>query len=134
VILLCTGGRLWTDRDQLNRALDYLHGIYRFDRVAHGAAYGADAMINQWACAQQGVKEDRYPVLPIDGSWPAAGHQRNARMLRCCLEAAGSAPRSIIGVAFHAKPDPAKPRHGNGTRNMVEQMRAASVYVFEVFA
>lgn len=118
-VLIC-GGRKFTDAAFLRTALENLlfYGptIPPDLFIIEGACpTGADELAYQWRILNR-LDGQRYPVVnSIDGPWPAAGHRRNARMLRL-----GMPDR---GIAFPGGP---------GTANMVKLMKKAGLRVIEL--
>jgi hypothetical protein len=110
-VLVC-GGRDFTDKVFLVRALDLLHGLKAFTLLIHGGAKGADWMAGKWA------EWRKVPVREFAADWDshgsAAGPLRNTAMLR------EGAPDLV--VAFPG---------GRGTADMVAKARAAEVPVIE---
>lgn len=110
--VLITGGRDWTNRELIRRAMIACGPGVTF---AHGAAHGADNI-----AAEEGrslpVLVLPYPVLSIDGPWPGAGPNRNTRMLINF--------KPTLCLAF---PDP----NSRGTYDMVRKCKAAGVPVIE---
>lgn len=116
-VLVC-GGRSYSDRDRLFKAIDYY-----FARIVagsgkgrpviiHGGARGADSLADAWACAAM-VDREIYPAnWTRDGK--AAGPIRNRRML--------TEGRPDVVLAFPG---------GKGTSDMVRQARAAGVNVIQ---
>lgn len=110
--LLVCGGRDFTDRALLVREMNALATEQRPSVVIHGAARGADTMAGLIA-EQAGIPVERYPVdNAIDGPWPAAGMNRNRRMLEA------SKPDVVLAMPG-----------GRGTAGMVRIARAAGVRV-----
>lgn len=108
--LIC-GGRDFTDRALMDKALTSLILHPEDALVIHGAARGADLMAGDWA-REKGVPVETYPITSAD--WDrygkAAGAIRNREMLE--------KGRPDVVLAFPG---------GNGTANMVRQARTASV-------
>ena len=111
-VLVC-GGRNYSDREQLFRVLDDLHGNAPLSVLIHGAAAGADTLAGNWA-ESRGV-----PMLPFPADWHrhgrAAGPIRNMQMLDDGIP--------DLVVAFPG---------GRGTANMLKQARQAGVQVIEI--
>jgi hypothetical protein len=116
--LCVTGGRSYRDRAFLFRALDATHRVCVIDVLIHGACpseEGADWLADAWAL-ENGIAVERYPVDNlIDGPWPAAGPQRNRRMLHY------GKPGGII--AFEGGP---------GTDNCVKQAKKLGIKVWDL--
>ncbi len=121
-VALCTGGRDYTDRDAVFRALDALHRKHANITVIHGACCsrddptqltGADRWAQEWAQVRQ------RPYIGVPAEWirfdRAAGPMRNGRMI-CYL------PHGV--VAF--------PSTGTGTADMCRQAEAAGLSVWRV--
>jgi hypothetical protein len=114
-ILVC-GGRHYSDRDKVFLQLDWLAARYFGDLfLIEGGAQGADRWAREW-------RADRLiPGRTFLADWERlgkkAGPLRNARMLK--------EGRPDLVVAFPGK---------RGTRNMIEQARAASVPVIRIAA
>lgn len=106
-VLVC-GGRDFTDAARMRVILGRLHRANRFTLLIHGGARGADRLSEDWAGTVQ------LPVEVYYARWdrlgPAAGHERNARMLR--------QGRPDLVVAFPG---------GRGTADMVSRSRNAGV-------
>jgi hypothetical protein len=111
--MICVfGGREFVAHMALNRALDHLHGMYRFTHLLHGNARGADTLADQWARAH-GVQ----PVA-CDALWEyyrglgkvkVAGKTRNGTMLElepdfglCCPGGNGTADMLERFLAYMA--------------------------------
>jgi hypothetical protein len=109
--LLVCGPRGFRDFARLCAWLDLLAPTV----LIHGDAVGADRLAGRWGANRAGVE-----VLVFPANWEqfgkAAGHLRNARMLREGL------PDMVLPC----------PNGGPGTRNMVKQARLAGVPVLEV--
>jgi YspA, cpYpsA-related SLOG family len=111
-VIVC-GGRDFSDWDLLRKTLDAMHAKKPFDRVAHGAAPGADALADSWARLRR-IKIERYYALwKTHGK--AAGPIRNQKMLE--------EERPDLVIAFSG---------GRGTADMVRRARAAGVKVMAV--
>lgn len=122
-VLVC-GGRDYADKAKVYATLDALSPEPK-DNPAPGCwlpqgvkiitgkcPTGADAIAGDWAVVNW-VNLIEFPVdHTLDGSWPAAGPRRNARML------AASKPDLVIAFAG-----------GKGTADMVRRARAAGVEV-----
>jgi hypothetical protein len=108
ITAIVCGGRAYSDREHVYRALD----ILRIDRIIHGGAPGADALASAWAVTR-GV-----PAIEVPADWakhgPAAGPIRNAAML---------AMRPHFVVAFQG---------GRGTEDMARRARAAGLIVVQL--
>ena len=112
-VLVC-GGRNFMDYILLERTLDELHAIYKFEIVMHGGARGADTFADNWAYSRQ-IKIEKHPAL-----WKthgrAAGPIRNREML---------ARHPDLVVAFPG---------GVMTADMVQIARDAGIEVIELAA
>lgn len=104
------GGRDFTDRDAVFRALDAQREALGITAIAHGAARGVDTLAMEWAHAR-GVACTAFPA-----DWErygrAAGVRRNAAMLEKA--------RPDLVIAFPG---------GRGTADMVSRAHAAGVRV-----
>ncbi len=73
------GGRKFSDWPLLDKSLSAMHAETPFDRIATGAAPGADTLADSWA-RSRGVRVERYYAL-----WKTHGHAagpiRNQKML-----------------------------------------------------
>lgn len=82
--LLVTGGRSFKNRKLMRNAFVSFLSTIRVDEeliICHGGARGADTIFGQIATSM-GFEVIPYPVkTEIDGPWPAAGVNRNQRML-----------------------------------------------------
>jgi hypothetical protein len=127
-VIVC-GGRRYGNAGFLFRRLDELHRHHRFNCLIEGGANGADALAWRWVTRHPEIKHfqikakwhdlshpDAVIRTRLDGSQydAMAGHRRNTAML-------GWKPDAVI--AFSG---------GTGTRDMIEQARAAGVWVIEV--
>jgi hypothetical protein len=103
--VLVSGGRAYTDRDELYAELDRLHAEYVFTTIIAGGAGSVDALTLEWAQAR-GIATQAFRA-----EWGTfgrlAGPFRNARIL--------SESRPDIVVAFPG---------GRDTANMVKQAKA----------
>jgi hypothetical protein len=126
--VLVTGGRYYRNGTMVDRVLSDLHRARGISLLIQGDANGADNLAKAWAI-RNGV-----PVLSCPAAWgdldaPGAviryrqdgaaynvnaGFQRNGEMLR---------EQPEICIAF---------KGGRGTRNMIDQAKAAGVEVYEV--
>lgn len=101
------------NRGYLNAALDHLHAEHNFDLLIEGGAEGADKLAGRWAM-ERGIDH-----VTVWANWEGRGRQagiyRNGLMLKLF-------PVELV-VAFPG---------GTGTRNMVNQARAAGVQVIEI--
>lgn len=101
IIVLVCGGRKFSDRERVFKALDELGSIVQ---VVHGDATGADSLARDWAI------ERRVPHTPFPAKWKEYGNKagpiRNSQMLRLA--------KPDMVLAFDG---------GKGTANMVKQAR-----------
>lgn len=118
VVIVC-GGRAYSDRETLDRALNILHERFPAMTVITGGAGGADRMASAWA------KINRIPQEIYPAEWRkfgrAAGPKRNDQMLGALLSyrAAGCA----VGiVAFPG---------GAGTGDMKRRAAESGVLIWE---
>jgi len=102
-VLVC-GGREYSNREALFKAMDGLDWEICFLTVIHGACRGADTLAGEWAEHRERAVED-YPILAGEG-----GYARNERMLR------ESKPDLVVHFPG-----------GNGTRHMVRIAGEAGV-------
>lgn len=114
-VLVCGGrdfGRLETERLHMHKVLDDLDHEYRFVRLIHGDAHGADRMAAKWADLR-GIETNDYPA-----DWQSygkrAGYMRNQKML--------DRGKPDLVIAF---------RGGKGTAMMIDLARKAGVKVIE---
>lgn len=110
-VLVC-GGRDYSDRTVVAKALDALHAKHGVDLVIHGDATGADRLARDWAI-ERGIIQCAVPA-PWKFHGNPAGPMRNKAMLTlspdCC-------------VAFPG---------GRGTAGMCELAAEAGVLVWRV--
>jgi hypothetical protein len=126
LIVLCTGGRDYVDREHVFGTLDAIHagtvyapplaeGIHGIATLVHGGAGGADRIAERWAI-ERGVTIETYPA-----DWTkygkGAGPRRNTAMA-ARLVALGHW-RGLV-VAFPG---------ARGTANMVAQARGKRLVV-----
>lgn len=111
-ILVC-GGRNYSNRSQLYKMLDGIHGLWGITEVMHGGASGADSLAAEWA----NFNLNGSTAYPAD--WEThgkkAGPIRNSLML-------GIGQPDLV-VAFEG---------GRGTADMVSKAKRAGVTVWEV--
>jgi hypothetical protein len=113
IVLVC-GGREYKNRVRLTQVLDELHKKTPITLLRHGACpRGADMLAVLWAWGR-GVKLDPYPADWDQGL--KAGRLRNSEMLN-------AHPRVELCVAFPGN---------EGTKDMVEKCKAASVVVLQI--
>lgn len=117
-VLVC-GSRIFKDYATLNEALLEIHDKHKIDLIIQGGARGADDLGMKWAILQ-GID-----FIQFDAEWnrygKAAGHIRNKKML--------DEGEPDLVVAFPLNGDLAASK---GTKNMVNQARAAGVEVIVV--
>lgn len=110
--ILVFGGRDYSDRGAVYRALDRLHEKRGISAVIHGAARGADSLGGEWARARD-VAE-----LPFPADWSGLGRKagpiRNQQML--------DEGKPDGAVAFPG---------GRGTADMRGRCEAAGIKVWE---
>ncbi len=114
-ILVC-GPRIWLEQRPIEQVLQqFPPGTV----LIHGGARGADSICG-YVAERLGFEVRAYPVdHALDGPWPAAGHFRNARMLRSeHPHAAGS--HVDVALVFALAETLSK-----GTANMAEKLRKA---------
>ena len=119
-VIVC-GGRHYADADRVFAVLSRVHAERGIVLLAHGACPvgrgGADMLADEWAKIWN-VAVQQFPVdHAVDGPWPVAGPNRNARMLH------------------NAKPDGVIAFPGDrGTADMTRRARDAGVPVMEIKA
>lgn len=110
-VLVC-GGRDYRDRTNVYRVLDRYHRKQQITKLIAGCARGADSIAIAWA------KSRNVPYRKFYADWNgqgrAAGHMRNARMLRV--------GKPNVVIAFPG---------GAGTADMMYRSRHAGVPVME---
>jgi hypothetical protein len=111
-VLVC-GGRDFHDAARVHSVLDHYHAQRPFSFIIHGAAPGADSLAGQWALLRD-VAQQAFPA-DWNKHGRAAGPKRNAQML--------AEGKPDVVIAFPGE---------RGTRNMIDQARAAGVPVIEV--
>jgi hypothetical protein len=118
VRLLVTGGRDFTNRTALWRALDALNP----NVLIHGGALGADTLASQWVSSQHElckltIKEIADPCTyqEWDQFGGIAGHMRNARMLK-------HRPDLVLACPG-----------GRGTSDMIHRAHDAGIPVLRLF-
>jgi hypothetical protein len=111
-VIIC-GGRDFKNWPMLDARLSAIHAETSFDRVATGAAPGADTLADTWARSRGIRVECYYALWQTHGK--AAGPIRNQKMLD------DEQPDMVI--AFPG---------GKGTADMVQRARAANIKVLEV--
>ena len=114
MILLACGGRDFTDRDAVFRALDRAHAKRPVTMLIHGAARGADTLAGEWA-DDRGILSAAVKALWDKHGRQAAGPIRNRGMLELRPDAV---------VAFPG---------GAGTADMMTAAREAGVLVWEPY-
>lgn len=111
--VLVTGGRRYFFQTRVHSALDALDKKFTITRIVQGGAKGADECARNWAKAHN-VECVTYEA-DWDGKGRAAGHIRNAEMLK------DSNPDAA--VAFPGGP---------GTASMVKMLEKAGVPLWKV--
>ncbi|OHV29150.1 hypothetical protein BBK14_34175 [Parafrankia soli] len=141
--LLCTGARVWRERQTVWRDLEKVRELAQARdqklTVVHGDAAGADRHVRAWCERTPEVVEEKYPVSPtmwrING--PRAGHLRNAHMVS--LGADGciafcvpcDKPGPCCGLGGVVLPD----GHAtHGTHGCMDLARGAGIEVWERWA
>lgn len=121
MIALFCGSRRWETRDERDWAREVTRRELRTlppdATVMHGAAPGADS-IADWEAILMGMATDPRPA-DWDGLGPAAGPERNGRMLGV-LRRARKAGRPVAAFAVHDDPS-----LGSGTADMVRRLSRA---------
>jgi hypothetical protein len=112
-VIVC-GGRSFYDYGMLEKYLDMLHAIHRFDLVIHGAARGADTMADNWAYSRH-IDVQKYPAMWKQHGAKAAGPIRNRQMI--------DEGRPDLVIAFQG---------GNGTANMRTQAHQRGLKVIDL--
>lgn len=110
-VLVC-GGRNWTDKGAVYRALDTINRVYGIDVVIEGSAQGADRMAGFWA------RKHRIINIKFHAEWKKHGKQAGRIRNQEMLAVGGPA----LVVAFPG---------GKGTAHMVSIAREARVQIFE---
>lgn len=111
-VLVC-GGRAYGNAGRVNQTLFSIAACDGIDVIIHGGAKGADTLAGEWARGHGGITcIVEYPDWNRFG--PAAGHERNRKMLT---------HKPWLVVAFPG---------GRGTADMVQQAKAAGINVMEV--
>lgn len=112
--VLVTGGRDFSDRNFLFKAMDFVHAKRQISTVIEGGAAGADSMSRSWA------KSRDIETATYEADWELyrgrAGLVRNCKMLR------DGRPRLVIAFAG-----------GRGTAHMVRIAKEAGVGVLETW-
>jgi hypothetical protein len=112
ILVLCCGGRDFTDQAFVDAKLNEAREKYGDLFIIHGGARGADTCCGLW-----GIKNG-LPVAVVNANWDIhgkkAGPIRNAWMLEL---------RPNVGIAFPG---------GFGTRNMINQLKAAGIPVWQL--
>lgn len=114
-ILVC-GPRVWVEQRPIEQVLQQFP---RGTTLIHGGARGADSICG-YVAEQLGFEVRAYPVEhALDGPWPAAGHYRNARMLRSEHPHSGGSlvDRALVFALAKVL--------SKGTANMAEKLRRA---------
>ena len=111
-VLVC-GGRTFHKAELLAQTLIALHGQTPFTLIIHGAATGADSLAGAWALTH------RINVLRFPPAWTKHGKQSGAiRNRQMIIE---GKPDLVVAVPG-----------GRGTRDIVDQAKAAGIRVIEV--
>lgn len=109
-VLVC-GGRKFKNKEYLFGVLDGLHVAFKFTRLIHGDARGADSFADEWAISRD------VPVTAFPASWeehgPVAGPRRNTVMLN-------EEPQLVVAFPGDV-----------GTADMVKKARRAKIKVLE---
>ena len=113
MILLACGGRDFTDRDAVFRALDRAHAKRPVTMLIHGAARGADTLAGEWA-DERGILSAGVKAL-WDKHGRQAGPIRNRGMLQL-------RPDAVVGFPG-----------GDGTADMLRAAREAGVTIWEPY-
>jgi hypothetical protein len=111
-VLVC-GGRTFYKAELLAQTLIAIHSKTPFTLVIHGTATGADSLAGAWALTHR-VNVLRYPP-----AWTKHGKQSGAIRNRQMI----SEGKPDLVVAFPG---------GRGTRDIVDQAKAAGIRVIEV--
>jgi hypothetical protein len=111
-VIVC-GGRDFRSPAQVWRALDHIDAEVGITALMQGGAKGVDTFAKEWAATRPAIER-----FVCEADWAtygrSAGPRRNARMLEW---------KPDMVIAFPG---------GHGTRNMVNQAKAADVWVWEV--
>jgi hypothetical protein len=117
--VVVTGGRDYADAERVAWALDGLRSAYGLDRLAHGAAAGADTLAAEWAIRAKIGNLHPYPAdwagFARAGRKNGAGPARNRAMLE--------AERPDLVVAFPG---------GAGTADCCRTAEAMGLLVWRV--
>lgn len=119
-VLVC-GPRKWLDQKPIAEVLrQFPPGTI----IVHGAARGADSIAG-FVGELLGFEVREYPVdHELDGPWPAAGVQRNLRMLKSEHPSKADGSYVDVGIGFKLTQE-----LSTGTGHMVEFMRAAEPHI-----
>ncbi|SRR5258706_6413476 len=109
-VIVC-GDRNWTNQGLIDRVLEGIALEFPNLVIVEGCARGADTMAESWANWYEVPIEHHPAEWKVYGN--SAGSRRNKEMLAAGAE---------LVVAFHRDIDKSK-----GTRNMVQQARAAQI-------
>ena len=112
-ILVC-GGRDYTDKESVFRALDAVHAKRGITRIIHGDARGADSLGKEWALSR-GI-----PHIPFPADWNK--HGKRAGPIRNQQIIDEGKPDGV--VAFPG---------GVGTADMCRRAEAAGVKVWKPY-
>jgi len=77
--LLVTGGRDFTDKDRIWKALDWVHAKYTIECLFHGAARGVDTICADWSVSRRTHRAAAQAEWDVYGK--KAGIIRNQKML-----------------------------------------------------
>lgn len=112
-VLIC-GGRKFADQLLTNKVLTLLNKKFKFSKIIHGAATGADTLADEWG-KENKIEIKDYPITKEDwGKYGlSAGPLRNARMLE--------QENPILVIAFPGD---------RGTRDMVMRAESQNTPVF----
>lgn len=111
-VLVC-GGRNYSNRKQLFKMLDGIHGLWVITEIIHGGASGADGLAAAWGAENLGGSS-AYPA-DWETHGKKAGPIRNSLMLEV--------GKPDLVVAFDG---------GRGTADMVSKANRAGVQCWEV--
>lgn len=127
-ILVC-GGRNFSNRALLWKALDRAHARWNITAVIHGAAPGADTLAGEWG------KEHGVPVTPFPAPWHDLEHPD--AIIRTRRDGtkynAKAGPIRNQQMLDEGKPDIVIAFPGRiGTPDMMKRAREAGVTVYQV--
>lgn len=111
--IVVTGGRDFTDKAMVNRALAAVHAKHGIDLLIQGGANGADLLCAEWAW-DRGI-----PVGTFNADWRTLGKRagpiRNQQMI--------DEGKPEAAVAFPG---------GRGTADMIARLESASIPVWKL--